>query len=248
MGKLRWLTSIPKQIKYPPRIATSAEDVFSSPSPNQGDELFTVGFPDDRDGVWRATYAEGQAKVINNHQLYFNIGIINGSSGGGVLKKESLMLVSLANGGRKILGETGWNTADVDDFQAWNFGTALWQIYERSALLKMLFPSGVNAELNGSFQAKTQIYLSVSGEGSTASLWIAASLQAEDLVICPGFVKNCRAGLAEGERLKSGKSLQGRAFFQSKQSPEKLKSMTISAFDKSGNLIGQRQVLLERGE
>jgi|GEM_PF-3568380 len=246
--QVRWLTSIPRQMKYPPRIAMSAEDVYSSPNPEQGDELFTVGFPDDRDGVWRATYAEGQAKIVDAHQLYFNVGIINGSSGGGVLKKENFMLVSLANGGRKNLGELGWNTADADEFQAWNYGTALWQIYERSSLLKLLFPSGVNAELKGSFQPKTQIYLSVSGEGSAASLWVATSLQAEDLVICPGFVKDCRAGLTGGETLKSSKSLQGRAFFPSKQSPEKLKAMTLSAFDKSGILIGQRQVLLERGE
>ncbi len=245
--QVRWLTAVPSQIKYPPRVATSSSELFSSMDSDQGDDLFTVGFPDDRAGVWTATYAEGQAKAAKSQQLFFNIGIINGSSGGGVLKKENSMLVSLANGGSRSLGDPGWNSADKNSPASWNYGTGLWQIYSQSALLPKLFPQGVNSEYKGTFQAKTKIYLSISGKGEAADMWLAASAETEQMVLCPGIKPYCQATTIGAESMNIHELRQGRSFFRSKSSPESLTDFALSAFNKSGELIGQRQVQLEKG-
>lgn len=245
---VRWLTPIPQTIPYPPRVATSPDDIFSSTDADQGDELFTVGFPDDRANVWASTYAEGQAKAAKASQLFFNVGVINGNSGGGVLKKETQMLVSLANGGRRSLGQPGWDQADKEDSLTWNYGTGLWAIYSQSTLLQSLFPDGVNAHYADAFQPKTKIFLALTGEGREAHFWIAASAQTDRLLICSGLVKDCRPDKAGVISLKTQSINQGRSFYQSPASPETLPAMTLVALDKTGKPIGQRQVLLEKGQ
>ncbi|MDQ3232766.1 MAG: hypothetical protein M3Q07_13195, partial [Pseudobdellovibrionaceae bacterium] len=235
-------------IPYPPRVATSADDVFASMDVDQGDELFTVGFPDDRVNVWASTYAEGQAKAVKGLQLFFNAGVINGNSGGGVLKKETHMLVSLANGGRHSLGQPGWDQANKEDPLTWNYGTGLWSIHTQSPLLQKLFPAGVNALYKETLQPKTQIYLALTGEGPEAHLWIAASAQTDRLLICSGLIKDCRADRAGVIKLKSQSVQHGRAFYQSPSTPDAMPDMTLVALDKSGTPIGQRQVRLEKGQ
>jgi hypothetical protein len=244
--EVKWLTPVPKSIPYPPRIATQIDDVFAGTETDQGDEVFTVGFPDDRAGVWSATYAEGQAKATRNSQLFFNAGVINGNSGGGVLKKETHMLISLANGGRRSLGQQGWDRADKEDPTAWNYGTGLWSIYPQSPLLQKLFPAGVNALYADSFQPKTKIYLAIAGDDKSAALWIAASSQTRKLLICEGLVNDCQEKSAGVLSLSVQTMNQGRSFYQSPAAPESLPEMTLVALDQNGTVIGQRQVVLEK--
>jgi V8-like Glu-specific endopeptidase len=246
--EVKWLTPVPKSIPYPPRIATQPEDVFTSNEADQGDELFTVGFPDDRSEIWAATYAEGQAKAWKGAQLFFNAGVINGNSGGGVLKKETHMLISLANGGRHSLGQPGWDRADKEDAASWNYGTALWSIFPQSTLLQKIFPAGVNALYANSLQPKTKIYLAITGDERSPALWIAASSQTKGLLICEGLVKDCRRDSEGAIELPAQSFHQGRAFYQSPLSPESLPEMTLVALDADGTTIGQRQVVLEKGE
>jgi hypothetical protein len=246
--EVKWLTPVPKTIPYPPRIATQPDDVFTSTDDDQGDDIFTVGFPDDRSGIWSATYAEGQAKAIKGSQLFFNAGVINGNSGGGVLKKETHMLVSLANGGRHSLGQAGWDQADKEDPLSWNYGIGLWSIYPQSTLLQKLFPAGVNALYADKLQPKTKIYLAITGAEASAKLWIAASSQTKRVLICSGLVKECRDDSQGVLKLSLQNVNQGRAFYQSPAAPESLPEMTLVALDKEGSVIGQRQVVLEKGE
>ncbi|WP_141734824.1 trypsin-like serine peptidase [Oligoflexus tunisiensis] len=246
--EVRWLTPVPAAIVYPPRIATRPDDVFATTNADQGDEVFTVGFPDDRAGIWSATYAEGQAKAVKSSQFFFNAGVINGNSGGGVLTKETHMLVSLINGGRHNLGEPGWDQADKEDPTTWNYGTGLWSIHLQSPLLQKLFPDGVNAAYARTFQPKTKIFLALTGEGSSTHFWFAASAQSESLLICPGLVNDCRAETSGAMVLKKRVIQQGRSFYQSLASPESLSQLTLVALDGSGAPIGQRQVVLEKGQ
>ncbi len=246
--EVKWLTPVPKTIPYPPRIATEASDVFASTDADQGDEIFTVGFPDDRSGVWPATYAEGQAKAVKTSQLFFNAGVINGNSGGGVLKKETHMLVSLANGGRRSLGEPGWDRADKEDPASWNHGTGLWAIHAQSPVMQKLFPAGVNALYAGSLQPKTKIYLAITGDDKAQSLWIAASSQSKKLLICQGLVTACQADSKGVLSVSAQNTHQGRSFYRSPTAPESLREMTLVALDENGSTIGQRQVVLEKGE
>lgn len=238
-----WLTVIPQSLVYPPRLATREDDVFVSAKADEGDELFSVGFPDDRADVWPSTYSEGVAKSINGNQLFFNVGVINGNSGGGVLKKETNMLVSLANGGRHSIGDVGWDKADKEDPRTWNFGTPLWTIFAQSTLLQKLFPSGVNQVYAGNFQAKTRIYLALTDK---AGLWAAASRQSAQLVLCSGLVSDCGPEKRGAILAKQSNALPGRIIYKSPLPPESLPALTLAAFDQDGARIGQRQVLLEK--
>lgn len=142
--QIKWKTGYPATQFFAPSVATSEADVKRSQLDGQGDEVFTVGFPGDKSSTWGATYAQGQAKVFFEGDLYYNIGTINGNSGGGVWKKSDKMLVSLTNGGAHSLGQDGWNTSQSSDKDAWNTGVAMWVAYAQSAVLKDVFPNGKN--------------------------------------------------------------------------------------------------------
>jgi len=142
--QIRWRNGFPAGQKFPPLIATSRSSVQVSSAPGQGDHIFTVGFPGDKTSTWGATYSEGQLKSVQGDALLYNMGIINGNSGGGVWRKSDLMLVSLTNGGPRKLGAPGWNQGRLDDPGSWNKGAAMWNIYAASAVLKSVFPGGRN--------------------------------------------------------------------------------------------------------
>jgi V8-like Glu-specific endopeptidase len=247
IAQVKWSTPVPINLTYPPRIATLSDELYASTDEQQGDDLYTVGFPDDREGLWAATYSEGHAKSVRGNQLYFNVGVINGSSGGGVFKKETQTLVSLAKGGRHVIGEEGWNSADENNSNSWNYGVPLWLIYKQSKLLPQLFPGGANALYSGTFQPQTMIYLAISNQGSRPGLWFAASEQTAEILICSGLVDHCSKTSFGVTSASLQRVNSGRAFFQSQQSPESLPEITLVALDKNGTRIGQRQVLLQKG-
>jgi hypothetical protein len=76
--------------------------------------------------------------------LYYNIGTINGNSGGAVWKWPEMMLVSQTNFGRHSYGQVGWNNNNPEDQNAWNGGSRMDVIYKQSELLKQVFPDGKN--------------------------------------------------------------------------------------------------------
>lgn len=142
--KITWKNgTAPADQNFPPKIATAASQVVVSTQADQGDFIFTVGFPGDQKG---ATYAEGQLKKVQGNNLVYNMGIINGNSGGGVWRKSDKMLVSLTNNGPNALNQSGWNNNDVNDSTHWNYGAGMWNAYNASSTLKTIFPNGVNAE------------------------------------------------------------------------------------------------------
>jgi hypothetical protein len=114
--------------------------------------------------------------------------------------------------------------------------------------LQKLFPAGVNALYADKLQPKTKIYLAITGAEASAKLWIAASSQTKRVLICSGLVKECRDDSQGVLKLSLQNVNQGRAFYQSPAAPESLPEMTLVALDKEGSVIGQRQVVLEKGE
>ena len=142
IAKISWANGFPEDQKFTTMIATSPNDVSYSALSDQGDEIITIGYAADKASSWGATYAEGRLKRLSSVNLYYNAGIINGNSGGGVWKKDSGMLVSLTNGGPHSIGQSGWNSSSKDDSSAWNRGVAMWVAYENSPKLKELFPNG----------------------------------------------------------------------------------------------------------
>ena len=139
---VRWLRGRPtKGQKYTPYIAT-AEDAVELGPDSSATKLFTVGFPADKRGV--GTYAEGFAKGYTDRGMLYNIGTINGNSGGAVWIAESKTLVSMTNAGSKSFGAPGWNNNRPEDAMHWNSGAAMYKVYAQSRILKSIFKDGDN--------------------------------------------------------------------------------------------------------
>jgi len=146
--EIRWIEGTPPaDQKYSPFISTKAEDLkFGKDA--EATKLLTVGFPVDKD--FDVTYAEGYAKKYSTNSLYYNIGTINGNSGGPVWRAEDHMLVSLTNFGSHAHGQPGWNHNDPENPNAWNGGTAFYKVFAQSETLRRLFPGGNNMYVDDS--------------------------------------------------------------------------------------------------
>jgi len=247
IASVKWTQPMPSFQTFPPYIALAPTDVYSSQVKDQGDEIFTVGFPDDKAKVWRATYAAGQIKYLENQKMYFNIGVINGNSGGGVLRKDNKMLVSIAIGGTAAYKEAGWDNNSADDTRTWNFGTTTWAMHSVSPVLQKQFPGGRNIHFKDMFFPKTKIFLSIEPKGDGNSLRVATSHESESVVLCPKDKFPCDAKTPGAEALQLDLSGSGRRIYTRSQSLTKaeIADMSFVAFDKTGALIGKRHVTLE---
>lgn len=144
--EISWMNAeqkMPADQKMPSGIATKREDYVVSKEADQGDEVFTVGFPVDK-RKWGATFAKGQLKEHKDQFVRYNVGIINGNSGGPIFRMSDKLLISQTNGGRKAHGMPGWNNNDVNNPKAWNVGGILAEVYQKSDLLKKIYPEGKN--------------------------------------------------------------------------------------------------------
>ncbi len=248
--KITWSSGYPKDQKFPPRIATKSSDLSFSRDAGTGDVLFTVGYPQDKFNSWGATYAEGQAKVTQGNRLYYDIGIINGNSGGGVWRKSDKMLVSLTNGGSHALGQSGWNTASVTSSANWNFGPPIWVIYENSKILKDIFPEGKNrfattTEPQSSNDISVLIGSADNSGADIFTLYFSAPATSSALYFCNvATVASCNNAATGYTRAAVIKTKDGRSYFQATSSTALSDGMhlAIIAADNSNNKIANRTV------
>jgi V8-like Glu-specific endopeptidase len=130
--------------RYTPRVQTQDSDIVLGKD-GTGTQLFTVGFPGDKQ---KSMYAVGYAKELQGDFLNYNVASINGNSGGAVWTTEDYMLVSQTNHGPHQLGQPGWNNNDPEDKEAWNGGPRVNRLYDASATLREIFPSGTNPDIS----------------------------------------------------------------------------------------------------
>ena len=126
--------------RYAPRVQTTAAEITLGRD-GSATKLFTVGFPADKS---KAMIATGYAKSREGDYLNYNVGIINGNSGGGVWKFDDYTLVSQTNHGPHALNQPGWKNNDPENANAWNGGPQMDRMYAKSPVLKSIFPDGVN--------------------------------------------------------------------------------------------------------
>ncbi|RYZ58067.1 MAG: serine protease [Proteobacteria bacterium] len=247
IASVRWTSPMSSAQTFPPYLATSAESVFASQVKNQGEHIFTVGFPDDKAKVWKSTYAEGQIKYFLNHKMYFNVGVINGNSGGGVLLKENFMFIGLAIGGTKAYADAGWDNNSVDDSKSWNYGTTSWAIYSVSPTLQKQFPNGKNIYFNETFFPKSRIFVSILSGSSGSELKVATNLESESVVLCPKVIYPCQKSSAGAELLTLENEGSGRRFYSRSKAlaASDLQNVGLVAFDKAGKIVGQRRLSVE---
>ena len=246
--KITWAGGkAPTDQKYPPLVPTKAEDVAMSTAAGQGDDVFTVGFPSDKQGV--ATYSEGQLKELRQVSLIYNMGIINGNSGGGAWRKRDKMLVALTNAGPKAFNEAGWNDNDINDSTHWNYGTAMWLVFADSKQLQEIFPGGKNkfsgdqppAPPSGTKQA---IALGLSKTGTTTSLkQLAIPLTATIAYVCQGDT-SCTQATAGVTKTIEVRATAGKRFVKL-ETPVVISAnqiLTLVATDAAGTVIETRKV------
>lgn len=149
--RVKWNNSsktMPSDQKLPQGIITDVSQAVLSESADQGDEAFTVGFPVDKSS-WGATFAKGRLKAISGTNMKYNIGSINGNSGGAVWRMSDMMIVSLTNNGPHNHGQPGWNNNDKNNPRAWNWGANMAEVYQQSKVFKEIFPDGKNPHYKG---------------------------------------------------------------------------------------------------
>lgn len=245
IASVSWTRPMPSQQTFPPWVAISPEQIFASQLPNQGDVLFSVGFPDDKSKQWNGTYSEGQAKSVEGSRLNFNIGLINGNSGGAVLKKDNLMLTAIAIGGSKKFGDAGWDQANADNPDDWNYGTNLWAIYGASETLRKAFPNGRNEYLKELELPRTSLYIAVDEEGE-GSLLVSGNIEAEKVLLCPTGVFPCTSKTSGVITMKYEGHKSGRRFYSQSLENKTEQTFGFIALDKDGNKIGSRHIKLQR--
>ncbi len=133
---------LPHGMRVVPFIQTREDDLKMGAN-DSAEKIYTLGFPQDISNG-KLIYSWGYGKKTSKKNLVNNISLINGNSGGGILKSTDNMLVSIVSGGPHMYGEWGWNNSDWNDSSHWNWGPAMWQVYEKSPLLKSIFPNGKN--------------------------------------------------------------------------------------------------------
>ncbi len=247
--KITWTNGYPKDQKFPPLIATKSSDLKFSRDTGSGDELFTVGYPQDKFNSWGATYAEGRAKVASGDRLYYDIGIINGNSGGGVWRKSDKMLVSLTNGGSHAFGQSGWNSASISSSANWNFGPPIWVIYENSKILKNIFPEGKNRFAKASTGSNTDIAVLIGSADNSGTdiytLYFSAPATSSALYFCAtSDVANCDSSATGYTRAVTIKTKDGRSFFQASTNTVLSDNipLTIVATDSSNTKISVKSI------
>lgn len=130
--------------RYAPRVQVKDTELQLGRD-SEATELFTVGFPGDKQ---KPMYAVGFAKEFDGNYLNYNLGSINGNSGGAVWKTSDFTLVSQTNHGPHQLNQPGWNGNDPEDSKAWNGGPRMSLLYRASQVLKNVFPNGENLDIS----------------------------------------------------------------------------------------------------
>lgn len=252
--EVEWLQPMPSEQKFPPFIAIDPNEVLTDENyGSNADFIFSVGFPIDKANVWPVTYAEGLARHIYNNTLLYDIGVINGNSGGGILKKDNNMLIGVVSKGNKVFDEAGWNKNDVSDPNSWNLLTPTWEIYKVSPVLQALYPKGKHHQLADFFVPRTRIYLGVQTTETESYLWASAGFEAASIVLCtPAFTTaagTCKSSGSGVEQLVLKDQKKDRKFFRSAKSKTGLidrKTYTLAAYDKSGQLLAKRRVSIKK--
>ncbi len=246
--EIEWLDSLPDKQKFPPYIAIDDSEVLFGAETDQGDFLFTVGFPNDKDKIWPVTYAEGQAKYLRQQTLFYDVGVINGNSGGPLFKKDNNMLVGLVTGGANEYEAKGWDQSDRSDPQVWNKATPTWEIYKVSPVLRSLFPDGKHHTLTDVFVPKTRIYLAVEASSEGDYVWVSVGHETKSVLMCSGSLDSCRTGAKGAESLTFKDFKQDRKFFRSKETKVGLSGKKISfiALDQNGKQLARRRVQMKK--
>ena len=250
IAKIEWSNGFPDDQKYTTLIATLPSDASVSKSPNKGDEVITVGYAADKSQTWGATYAEGRLKKLGATDLYYNAGIINGSSGGGVWKKSNGMLVSLTNSGPQAIGSDGWDSKSKNDESAWNRGVAMWVAYANSAKLRELFPNGksilaptVNEDPNTENINSSKIFLATASSALGAEIYASVNKDVVKTAICMASdIGQCDNAEGKYYSMKEERSINGRKIFTRKINPSSFKVIKVVSLNADNQIVESREL------
>lgn len=246
IGQIQWTSAFPSQMHFPALIATSQASVNLSQTPGQGDAVFTVGFPVDKLSTWGATYSDGQLKATQTNNLFFDLSIINGNSGGGVWRKSDYMLATLSNNGQySVTDSTNPNAWDSQSkTKDWNWGPAMWKIYAASATLQNTFPNGQNRN-PGAFGGLVNLMIGAPDPSlaNTFTLLLSVPSNAHSVAFCSTAVASqCSASDPTYTVATLVRTVGTQAVYQAQRETTLTSGMKVAivATDASGNTIVTR--------
>lgn len=144
----------PKGIKIVQHVQTSRGEIRVGDN-NTADAIYTLGFPADiSNGKLVLSWGYGKTDGESGRMMN-NISLINGNSGGMIMRLKDKLLVSLVSGGPHRFGEDGWKDNDWNDQKHWNWGPAIWKWYAHSKVLQTLYPKGVSRYYNPKWEFET---------------------------------------------------------------------------------------------
>ncbi len=144
----------PKGIKIVPQVQVRANQLRIGDN-NTADALYTLGFPQDI-SHGRLVLSWGYGKTDGeNGRIVNNISLINGNSGGAILRLKDKLLVSLVSAGPHNFGDPGWDENDWNDPSHWNYGPSIHKWYQGSKVLQTMYPNGLSRYYKASWDFET---------------------------------------------------------------------------------------------
>lgn len=133
----------PKGIKIVPQVQVAKSQLRIGDN-KSADALYSLGFPADISGG-KLIISTGYGKSDGEDgRAINNISLINGNSGGAIIRLKDKMLVSLVSGGPHRFGQAGWKDNDWNDSKHWNWGPAIWKWYQSSQTFQTMYPKGIS--------------------------------------------------------------------------------------------------------
>ncbi|MEJ1463192.1 MAG: serine protease [Candidatus Sedimenticola sp. (ex Thyasira tokunagai)] len=144
--EIEWLGTLPPlQQKYVAKLLLEPSDLNFGPD-EKATVIHTVGYPADKRTNF-PIYDEGYSKAYikdssADERLRYNIGVINGNSGGPIYNNLTLDLVGVVLGGNHGHWDPASRGNDPENKNAWNYGAHIGDIWKASDVLQTLYPKG----------------------------------------------------------------------------------------------------------
>lgn len=246
--EIQWLdVNAPKERNYPKTVAAGEDKVLMSRMAGQGDAIFTVGMATDTLTV-QPIFSKGRLKKFENGLLYFNAGVINGNSGGGLMNAEGTMLVGLVKGGPHNKGEKGWNNQSAESEIAWNYAIPMWSIFQESPLLKEAFPEAMVPEETYTKTGEEKIFIALQPVKAGEVAFWASSPQGTRLFMCLDKEGSCEVNdrlAVWGEYRQTVAGNRGIQLFGAGVKALDGRKITFSAYTPANELVVSRTITLK---
>jgi V8-like Glu-specific endopeptidase len=150
--EVEWLGTLPPpQQRYVSKLLLDPKELKYGKN-SVASPIHTIGYPTDKNSNF-ATFASGFSKdyvqdAEADETFRYNIGVIQGNSGGPIFLDATQQLIATVVGGRHSDHDPNAYGNNPEDEAAWNYGAMISDIWKVSKTLQKLFPEGKSTIVN----------------------------------------------------------------------------------------------------